>query len=160
MVIKNTQKKGISITNKVGEIILEPTEMTILRKEADKNGKMEYVITTPGEYEVEQIAVTAFPPFPSVIIQIEQNNIVYLPNPADNYPAEVINEMERVDILILPGKRYDLVEKLAPLLVIPLDDTALMAEKMGAEIPEAVKSLAIKDHADLPEETQLINLSL
>ena len=40
MVIKNTQKKGISITNKVGEIILEPTEMTILRKEADKNNSI------------------------------------------------------------------------------------------------------------------------
>lgn len=157
MIIKSTQKDGLVIQTKTGRILLGANEVTIL--DADK--EKPFTINTPGEYEVSGIAVFNFEPKPTFVIEAGHITVVYLPNPSEEKFAEnVMTELERVDILLIPGKRADLVSKLAPYLVIPLNDAEELAKAMKKDLLEPIKSLNIKSHSELPEETEIVLLDL
>lgn len=158
MTIKYTQKNGFTLTTNSGEIVLDQNNPRIITYENNKASKSEFIIETPGEYELGEITVFAYPPFPSLIVEIEQFTNIYLPTPPNALTEQLVEEFERVDILFLPGKRHDLISLLAPYYVIPLDDRSILADKMGVELPEVTKSITLKSRTDLPEETEILLL--
>ncbi len=157
MIIRSTQKEGLNIQTKSGQILLGDNELTIVNPEKEETFK----INTPGEYEIAGIAVFYFEPKPTFIIEADHLTVVYLPKPSDEkFSENVMAELERVDILLIPGKRSDLVSKLAPYLVIPLNDAEELAKALKKDLPEPIKSLNVKSHSELPEETEIVLLDL
>ena len=159
MIIKSTQKDGLGIQTKTGKALLSDSEIKIFRDE----GKQEkpFVINTLGEFEVSGIAVFSFEPKPTFIIEADHLTIVYIPSHTkQEFNENVLSELERVDILLIPGKRAELVSKLAPYLVIPLDDAEDLAKSLKQDLPEPSKTLNIKSHSELPEETEIVFLNL
>ncbi|MCA9391704.1 hypothetical protein KC614_00680 [candidate division WWE3 bacterium] len=159
MTIKLTQKKGLSINTQTGEVILGDDVITVVPDEKVKTQTPKFEIVNPGEYEVADIAVTAYNPMPAAIIEAEQITVVYMPSPPETLEESSASEFERVDVLIIPGKRSDLVGQLAPYIVIPLNDEEYLAEKLGAGLSESQKSLTLKSRTDLPEETEIVFFS-
>lgn len=169
MTIKKTKEKGFSIVGKTAEIILGADNIKIIRKQTlaaslpgtragGSGAYRDYIISSPGEYEIEQISIFANEPYPSFLITLEGFNLAYLPNPPQKTTPADFTAYEQIDILIIPGNRYDVINQLAPALIIPLNNTSALSEKMGIGIPETKNSLTIKKTSSLPEETTLINL--
>jgi len=156
MTIKYTAKDGISISSKNGTAILSDRSIRIVQ---DDESIEPFEVISPGEYEVADIAIFAYEPYPSFIIEVEQFTFVYLPDPPEVLDEQVASEFERVDILLIPGKRYDLVEQLAPFYVVPLNDPQLLSEKMSSDLPEPTKSLTLKNKIELPEESEVLLLA-
>lgn len=155
MTIKLSNKGTVSLSAKVGGVELDPQQV-VLTPATGKQGT--FLISSPGEYEVGGISIFSFAPFPTIIIELDHIVIAYIPNPSESYPSDVLSELERADVLLVSGKSYDLVTKIAPLYVVPLNDHTIMAEKIGTELPAISPTLTIKSRIDLPEETELVYL--
>lgn len=161
MTIKSTQTKGFSITNGSVEAILESNQITLVRLGEDTSDpKSKFEITGPGEYEIGGLTVLAYENFPAFSLEIEGFTVVYLPQPTEKLTDEEINRYGHVDLLLVPGKFGALAEQLAPPIVIPLNDGKEFAESIGSELPENKSSFTIKSSADLPEETEIVNLGV
>jgi hypothetical protein len=156
MTIKITQKKGISIESKLGEAILENDKVVIYRKNNPEKGSFE--VTSPGEYEVEFIGVSAYEPYPTFSINVEGFNITYLPDPPKQLSAAIKDILQQTDILILPGDRHEVTESIAPSIIIPMNQIETYVKDAAVELPEVQKSLTMKKPSELPDETQIINL--
>jgi hypothetical protein len=155
MTIKQTPKNGLMIETKTADVKLEEQSISIV---PDGNEEKNFTITTPGEFEVSGIAVFSFDPFPAFLIEAEQIAVAYLPNPPEKFDETTLTELERVDILLMPGKRSDFVQSLAPFIVIPLNDSDTLVQSLKKETPESTKTLTVKSRAELPEETEVVIL--
>lgn len=155
MTIKLSDKGVVTLSAKIGTIELDNEQIVLLPTTAKQD---KFMVTSPGEYEIGGIGIFSFAPYPTIITELDHIVIAYIPNPPETYPADVMSELERADVLLVAGKHHELVSKIAPLYVIPLNDHSIMAEKIGAEPPEIVNTLTIKTRAELPEETELVYL--
>ena len=177
MTIKKTQKNGLTITTEHAEIVLEPNQVSIKRKDGADH-KLPVTIASPGEYEVAGVFVAAYDSVSGFLIETESFAIAYLSNRAQldlstssddvkdraqldakdlagRLPADLI---EQTDVLILPGSLTALVAQFAPSLLIPTDNLEQLAEKLGVDAPAPINSLTLKKISDLPEEMELVNL--
>lgn len=178
MTFKHTKSKGYSIVTENAELLLGENKLTVVREQDSKNHG-DYVVDQPGEYDVAQVAI--FADYPSQVqtdsknqqatkdsslaadqlvylIEAEGFAIGYLSTTPGSMDDKLLPEFETVDLLLVPGSAHQVVNQLAPPLVIPLSDNKKSANKLGLELPEPVKSFTINSSSNLPEETELVNL--
>ena len=116
-------KDSFKIKAKVGTIVANSSELTI----SHKNGGEDFVITDPGEYEVEGISVFGYKAEKSTVyvVQFEDMRVAYLGNLAVTLSEKNITELENIDVVIVSSDSMatkDLVEvvsKLEPYYVLP-----------------------------------------
>lgn len=144
-------KDGIKITAGTGAAYLTPEEVKIQREDKSK-----FVVNAPGEYDVAQIFVEHAGAY--TILEAKGFTVVYLPKPPKKLTEEDLKLYEHVDVLLVPGKRADLAQQLAPPIVIPLDSAAELAKSLGQELPPAETSLKLRSPNDLPDDTAVVVL--
>lgn len=123
MDISYLQKEGFKIKAKVGTIVATPSNLTI----SHKTGGEDFVITHPGEYEVEGISVFGYKTIESniFVIQFEDLRVAYLGNLSAPLSEKSISELENTDVVIVSTdfislkELVELVSKLEPYFVLP-----------------------------------------
>lgn len=161
MTIRKTKSNGVTITTDQAEVALATDHIQIERKNGTTD-QSTITISSPGEYEIAGVFVTAFDNLACFLIEAESFSIAYLslaltdsPEAAEKLPVEITDQ---ADILVLPDDLADLTTQFAPSLIISVDNSAKLAAKLGIEAPAPVSSLTLKKITDLPEETELIHL--
>ncbi|NTV30850.1 hypothetical protein HGA91_02630 [candidate division WWE3 bacterium] len=171
MTIKKTQK-GMFISSSKADVALTGIPLRIIRKnnEEDSSGE-EVAITSPGEYEIQGVSVSAdFLDLNDLqspllyLIEVENFTIGYLPLPdldekTDQHLSDdVKSRFDNIDILMIPGAWYQIANQLPPSLAIPTNDIELFTQKLNSTLPEKRGSFTIKKLSDLPENMEIINL--
>jgi hypothetical protein len=148
-------KDSFKIKAKVGTIVADPSKLTI----SHKSGGDDFVITQPGEYEVEGISVFGYKTDSSnvYVIQFEDLRIAYLGNLTKALSEKSVSELENTDVVIastdsMPTK--DLVEvisKLEPYYVLPYGEQVAKFVAAYEHSSRSVKSLNLSK-TTLPED--------
>jgi L-ascorbate metabolism protein UlaG (beta-lactamase superfamily) len=148
-------KDSFKIKAKVGTIVADSAKLTI----SHKSGGEDFVITQPGEYEVEGISVFGYKTDSSTIyvIQFEDLRVAYLGDLGKALSEKSINELENTDVVIvstdsLPTK--DLVEvvaKLEPYYVLPYGEQVAKFVAAYEHSSRTVKSLNLSK-VSLPDD--------
>jgi L-ascorbate metabolism protein UlaG (beta-lactamase superfamily) len=150
--------------------------------EASRGERQAFAITGPGEYEVKDISVAAFPTSSTYggaekintvySVHFDGLSILYLGALGDlNLPSDVL-EMDAPDILIIPiggegtltsAEAQKLAVKLEAKVIIPVlyDDKSLkqFLKEAGSEEVKAVDKLTIKPRDVADKENEVIVLS-
>lgn len=163
MTIRNTQKKGFTLSTQKAEVVFGDT-VTVNRKDNDKDP---FVVTSPGEYDIEEVTI-----FTDYVGQESENDlgnlsyliytdnliIGYVPVPPKDLPKEVLPEYEQVNILLIPGSGAALVNELAVPVVIPIDNAEELAKELAMDVPDESSTYTANAPSDLPEETEIVYL--
>ena len=150
--------------------------------EASRGDRQAFVISGPGEYEVKDISVAAFPAGSTYggegkintvySIHFDGLSLLYLGALGDlDLPAEVL-EMDAPDILIIPigdegalspAEAQKLAVKLEAKIIIPVlyDDVTLKVflKEAGAEEVKPVEKLTVKPRDVADKESEVVVLS-
>lgn len=146
---------SFKIKAKNGTVTAEAKALTI----AHKSGGDDFVITQPGEYEVEGISVFGYKAEESnvYVIQFEDIRIVYLGDLSKPLSEKTIAELENIDVVIvsvdsMPIKDVvDAVSKLEPYYVLPYGEMTAKFVAAYEHGSRSVKSLNLSKVA-LPED--------
>ncbi|MEI8232762.1 MAG: MBL fold metallo-hydrolase [bacterium] len=155
MDISYLKDANFKIKAKNGTVVAEPNKLTI----SHKTGGEDFVITAPGEYEVEGISVFGYKAEESnvYVIQFEDIRVLYLGNLAKPLAEKNITELENIDVVIAPvdtmaiKEVVDVISKLEPYYVLPfgeLRDKFIASYEHGSRV---VKSLNLSK-VSLPED--------
>lgn len=141
-----------------------------------KLGENQFLIDSPGEYEVRSVMVyplLSLEPINGMAWQLvaEDMSIFYTNNQNFSPTEDQLDEMGTIDIAFIPidaskegsNKAQKLVEALNSRIIIPIatDDEISpavcldMAKNLGLKCEAPIKSYKIKDRKQLPEEEQL-----
>lgn len=141
-----------------------------------KLGEGQFMVTTPGEYEIKAVMVYSVLNLEDTkrsAYQIVVDDIsCYYSDKLDFTPSEdQLDDMGTIDVafVALPANKDEekqmqaLIEKIDPRIIIPIakdDDTSTdvcvdLSRVLGLKCDEAVKSYKIKSRAQLPEDQQL-----
>lgn len=123
MDISYVGKEIFKIKTKTGVVSATPESLTI----SHKSGGDDFVITLPGEYEVEGISVFGYKTEGNnvYVIQCDEMRICYLGNLEKMLGEKTVSELENIDVVIVSTEMMpmkDLVEvisKLEPYYVLP-----------------------------------------
>lgn len=148
-------KENFKIKAKNGTVVATPVSLTI----SHKNGGEDFVITNPGEYEVEGISVFGYKAEESnvFVIQCDDIRVVYLGNLAKTLSEKVITDLENIDVVIVPvdtmptKDSVEVVSKLEPYYVLPYGETVAKFVAAYEHGSRSVKSLNLSKLA-LPED--------
>lgn len=148
-------KDSFKIKAKVGSIVADPEKLTI----SHKSGGDDFVITQPGEYEVEGISVFGYKSNESrvFVVQFEDLRIAYLGNLSKALSEKSISELENTDVVIVSTDSMpikDLVEvvaKLEPYYVLPYGENIAKFVASYEHSSRTVKSLSLSK-VSLPED--------
>jgi len=138
-------KDSFKIKAKVGSIVADPDKLTI----SHKSGDDDFVISQPGEYEVEGISVFGYKTDSSnvYVIQCEDLRIAYLGNLTKALSEKSVSELENTDAVILSTdsmstkELVELVEKLEPYYVLPYGEQIAKFVTAYEHSSRTVKSL-------------------
>lgn len=116
-------KENFKIKAKNGSVQLNAQNLSI----SHKSGGDDFVITTPGEFEVEGISVFGYKAETSniYVVQFDDVRVAYLGNLEKSLPEKSITELENIDVVILGvdtleiKEAVELVAKLEPYYVLP-----------------------------------------
>lgn len=119
--------ESYKIKAKTGTVVAEVKQLTI----SHKTGGDDFVITSPGEYEVEGISVFGYKAGESevYVVQFEDIRVLYLGNLTKPLEEKVITELENIDVLIVSTDTMntkdiiELVSKLEPYYVMPYGES-------------------------------------
>ena len=145
MEISYLGKENFKIKTKTGSVVANPTTLTI----SHKSGGEDFVITSPGEYEVEGISVFGYKSEEAnvYVVQNEDLRICYLGNLAKPLTEKVVSDLENIDVVIVNCDHIETktivetVAKLEPYFVLPygeMRDKFISAYEHGSR---SVKSL-------------------
>lgn len=140
-------KSGFKIKTKNGAAVAEAEALTI----AHKAGGEDFVIASPGEYEIEGISVFGYANEGTnvYVIQVEDIRVAYLGNIAKPLTEKSITDLENIDVVIvsvdtMPIKdMVEIVAKLEPYYVLPYGENIpqfVAAYEHGSRV---VKSLSL-----------------
>lgn len=157
---------AIKIKTKTGSVVVDPLKLTMLHK---AGGGEDFVITMPGEYEVEGISVFGYAAGSRTIyvVQAEDLRLTYLGQLDEPLSEKQISELENIDVVMLEvsgeGKLGvkevgEQVAKLEPYYVFPVGverDKFVASYEHGSRI---AKSFSL-NKLTLPEDlTEVIVL--
>lgn len=116
-------KDSFKIKAKNGSVVAGSGKLTI----SHKNGGEDFVITGPGEYEVEGISVFGYKAeeFNVYVVQFEDMRVAYLGDLSKSLSEKTIGELENIDVVIVEVDKMaikevvDAVSKLEPYYVLP-----------------------------------------
>ena len=135
-------KESYKIKAKTGTVTANPMGLTI----AHKNGGEDFVITNPGEYEVEGISVFGSRTEDSTayVVQFDDIRVLYLGNLSKPLSEKNITDLENIDVVIvsvdaMPIKDVvEVVSKLEPYYVLPYGE---MVDKFVASYEHGSRSV-------------------
>jgi hypothetical protein len=148
-------KDSFKIKAKVGTIVASPVNLTI----SHKSGGDDFVITQPGEYEVEGISVFGYKTNETnvFVIQFEDLRIAYLGNLTKPLSEKSISELENTDVVVastdtMPVKDLvEVVSKLEPYYVLPYGENIAKFVASYEHSSRTVKNLNLSK-VSLPED--------
>lgn len=153
-------KDNFKIKAKTGTIELSGKGLTI----SHKTGGEDFVITNPGEYEVEGISVFGYKSEESnvYVVQFEDMRVAYLGDLSTILSEKTITDLENIDVVIVSTDTLgikslvEVVSKLEPYFVLPYGD---MRDKFIAGYEHgsrAVKSLNLSKLSLSDDLTEVI----
>jgi hypothetical protein len=157
MEISYLGKGGYKIKAKTGNVQATPKGLVITHKSVGDD----FVITAPGEYEIEGISVFSYRITESqsvaYVIQYEDLRTLYFEKLVKQLGEKEIAELENIDIVILPVDEAstkdltELVSKLEPYYVLPYGEQVPKFVTAYEHGTRAVKSLNVSK-LGLPED--------
>lgn len=124
------------------------------------------IFDIPGEYEVTEIAVIGMP-VPEdkktvYLLRVDDMAICFLGNIDKPLPAEAIEKIGDVDVLMIPvggidcldaKKAHELIESIEPRIVVPMsyEDLTMFMKNSGVT-PEAKDIFSIANKGQLPQD--------
>lgn len=119
-------KEIFKIKAKSGAVECSPKALTI----SHKSGGEDFVVTSPGEYEVEGISVFGYQVESSkvYVVQFEDMRVAYLGGLEKPLTEKNITDLENIDVVIVPVDSMpikdvvEMVSKLEPYFVLPYGD--------------------------------------
>lgn len=138
-------KDSFKIKAKTGTITASSSQLTI----AHKNGGEDFVITQPGEYEVEGISVFGYKAETNnlYVVQFDDVRVAYLGNIDKSLSEKSVSELENIDVVILSVDNMatkdsvELVSKLEPYYVLPYGELTAKFIASYEHASRTVKSL-------------------
>lgn len=117
-------KANFRIKTKQGFVVTDSESVAVLHKGETGKG---FVISEPGEYEIEGMSVFAYKEEDSTIyvIQAEDIRILHLANLNKALSEKTINELENIDVVIVPTDNLaakaavEIIGKIEPYYVLP-----------------------------------------
>lgn len=116
------ESRGLSILINPEKSKIKPDIVLYSEEQKTQNYPESFVISSPGEYEVKGIFILGFSlnqNSAAYLIEVEDMNIFYFP--AKELPASVMEELERVDILLADASSVKNIREIEPRLVIPMN---------------------------------------
>lgn len=160
--------------NLKGELVLSS-----LRDDTAEVKDAKNVFVTPGEYEVQGVAITGHrawkqskskeeeaPSDPTIIFCLEMDDvkICHLGDLGHTLTSEMVNQIGDVDVLMIGGngdnldnkKADEIIEEIDPRVVIPMGvkNSSKVLEEWGVEASEPQDKFVIKSLSDLPDDKQ------
>lgn len=116
-------KDGYKVKAKYGSVVARSGKLTI----SHKSGGEDFVISEPGEYEVEGISVFGYKVEESnvYVVQFEDMRVAYLGDPSKPLSEKSVGELENIDAVIVGVDKMstkevvEVVAKLEPYYVLP-----------------------------------------
>lgn len=138
-------KDSFKIKAKNGTVTATSSKLTI----AHKAGGEDFVITQPGEYEVEGISVFGHKADTSnvYVIQFDDVRVAYLGNIEKALSEKSVSDLENIDVVILSvdsiatKESVELVSKLEPYYVLPYGEQTAKFIASYEHASRTVKSL-------------------
>ncbi len=120
-------KENFKIKAKNGTVSATAESLII----SHKSGGEDFVITEPGEYEVEGISVFGYKSDDSnvYVVQFEDMRVAYLGNLSEPLTEKTITDLENIDVVITPvdtmavKEIVEMVSKLEPYYVLPFGES-------------------------------------
>ena len=153
-------KENFKIKAKNGIIECAPKSLTITHK----SGGEDFVITQPGEYEVEGISVFGHQVENSAVyvVQFEDMRVAYLGNLEKPLTEKNITDLENIDVVIvsvdsMPIKDIvEIVSKLEPYYVLPYGESTAKFIAAYEHGSRNVKSLSLSKLSLADDLTEVI----
>ena len=148
------------IKGKNGSVVADTTALTV----SHKTGGEDFVITEPGEYEVEGISVFGSKINESKIyvVQCDDVRVVYLGSLNKTLSEKEITDLENIDVVIvgvdtLPMKdTIEIVSKLEPYYILPYGEMTGKFISSYEHSSRAVKSLNLSKLGMSEDLTEVI----
>jgi len=155
MEISYLGKTSFKIKAKTGSVVTEEGKLTI----AHKSGGEDFVITNPGEYEVEGISVFGYRAEGAniYVVQFEDIRVLYLGEITGMLSEKNISELENIDVVIILvdtislKETVELVAKIEPYYILPFGENRAKFIDTYEHGSRSVKSLSLTK-ATLPED--------
>lgn len=155
MDISYLKNSSFKIKAKQGAVVTDTTSLTI----SHKAGGEDFVITNPGEYEVEGISVFGYKAEESniYVVQFEDVRVLYLGDISKPLSEKNITELENIDVVITPvdtlpiKEIVEMVAKLEPYYVLPYGEMISKFVATYEHGSRSVKSLNLSK-VSLPED--------
>lgn len=151
-------KDSFKIKAKNGSIVAGSGKLTI----SHKNGGDDFVITEPGEYEVEGISVFGYKAEESnvYVVQFEDMRVAYLGNLSKPLSEKSIGELENIDAVIVSTDSMsvkevtEVVSKLEPYFVLPYGEATakfIASYEHGSRVVKSLNMSKLSLSDDLTE---------
>lgn len=148
-------KESYKIKAKTGTVTANESGLTI----AHKSGGEDFVITKPGEYEVEGISVFGYAVEESIVyvVQFDDIRVLYLGNLAKPLSEKSVTDLENIDVVIMsvdamPLKDVvEVVAKLEPYYVLPYGEMVAKFVTAYEHSSRTVKNLPLSK-VSLPDD--------
>jgi hypothetical protein len=160
MDISYAGKDSFKIKAKAGSVLLEGERLTI----SHKAGGEDFVVSAPGEYEVEGISVFGYKSSENnvYVVQFDDVRVAYLGNLSKPLSEKNISELENIDAVIVstdslaPKEVVELVAKLEPYYVLPYGEATAKFIAAYEHGSRAVKSLNLSKLSLSEDLTEVI----
>lgn len=190
MDISKLKSQGLLISGKSGSLAIDPEikKESVAADSADfavtSAGALEYekfsgekrIFSHPGEFEVNGIAVHAFPvdevttksvPPLLFVIYVDQIKLCYLPTLSKELHSDLIEKIGDVDMLIFPNSGEEkilqpTIEEIEPKSLLPIEveggnlSIDSLLSKIGQTSTEAKDKISIKTKADLRSDQMAV----
>jgi hypothetical protein len=148
-------KENFKVKAKTGTVVLTPESLSITHK----NGGDDFVISNPGEYEVEGISVFGFNSQGAniYVVQFEDIRVAYLGNLSKPLTEKAITDLENIDVVVVSvdmmatKEIVEIVSKLEPYFVLPYGENISKFVAAYEHGSRSVKSLNLS-RLSLPED--------
>ena len=157
MDITYIEKDGLKLKTKRGSVVIGHDGVATV---TGKDAKTPFVISQPGEYEVEGISVFGYGQEGKtlLVVQVEELRVLYVPGLTSPINEKLLEDLDSIDVVAAPGELepkifVQAVGAVEPSYVLPLgesrrDELVKLFEHGSRE----ATSLALA-RATLPQET-------
>jgi hypothetical protein len=158
MDISYLKGSSFKIKAKTGSVVTEASKLTV----SHKSGGEDFVITGPGEYEIEGISVFGYKSDEACVyvVQFEDIRVLYLGDLVKPLSEKVISELENIDVVIMSADSMvakdsvELISKLEPYFVLPYGEMTakfIAAYEHGSRSVKSLNLSKLTFNEDLTE---------
>ncbi len=149
-------KNNFKIKTKNGVVTTDEASVSIAHK---TGGEPDFLVSAPGEYEVEGISVFGYAADETTVyvIQVEDVRVLHLGEMTKPLSEKLVSELENIDVVILNvdslavKEAGEVVSKLEPYYVLPYGEGVAQFVTSYEHGSRSVKSLSLTK-LSLPED--------